>query len=198
MNFVPTERMHNPMLSARTFLRFETRPVTLGAIVEATDYAPLSDTIRLLERWRGAGLIQQVKKPERYIMENKARDLRDPPVVGERLRGVKARSARQRLWSAIRVMKSFDLIEICFAASVQKPIGRDLLNQLTRAGYLTRTDKEGDDQPSWRLVRPSGPHHPIAEYQGRKIVALIDGLTHERFPLPQRQKNLAAEINHVS
>ncbi|WP_370176283.1 hypothetical protein [Sphingobium abikonense] len=198
-----TARMRNPELATWTILRFAQAPISLVDIVLANDGsgAPRRDltaTIHMLDRWRGAGLIERIDKPESYIMHAQARTFRDPPVAGEAAREPKPRSARQRLWSAVRVMRKFDLVEICFAASVTSKIARRFLNELTRAGYLIRMDRLGDDHPRWRLVRPSGPNHPYLEYRGRTIVALIDRNSGERFPLLPTQNFLARRLNHVS
>jgi hypothetical protein len=202
MSTTPTARMRNPELATWTILRFAKAPVRLADIILANDagVAPvnLADTIHLLDRWRGAGLIDRIEKPESYIMHAEARNFRDPPAVGETARAPKPRSTRQRIWSAVRVMKRFDLVEICFAASVKRPAARRVLNELTRAGYLVRTDKSDDDQPRWRLIRPSGPRHPDVEYCGRTTVALVDRNSGERFALTPTQKILAAGVKHVS
>jgi hypothetical protein len=204
MNTAPTARMRDPALATWTALRFAQQPLRLADIIFANDdtahraRVSIAETRLLLDRWRGAGLIERIDKPESYIMQAKARDFRDPPAVGETARKPKPRSTRQRIWSAVRVMKSFDLVEICFAATVEKRAARRILNQLTRAGFLSRTDRAGDDQPRWRLARPSGPHHPGVEYEGRTVVALVDRNSGRRFPLSPTQKILAAEIHHVS
>lgn len=199
----PTARMLDPERATWTHLRFAQAPVRLADLVLANDDAgaarpALADTIRLLDRWRGAGLIDRIEKPESYIMHAQARTFRDPPAVGETARAPKPRSTRQRIWSAVRVMKRFDLVEICIAASVEKRTARRFLNQLTRAGYLCRTDRHGDDQPRWRLSRPSGPTHPGVEYAGRTVVALIDRHSGQRFALSPTQNFLAGDFNHVS
>lgn len=204
MTFVAAARMRDPALAAWTVLRFAQKPVSLADILFANDDVAqgarptLADTIHLLDRWRGAGLIQRIEKPECYIMQAEARAFRDPPAVGETAREPKPRSTRQRIWSAVRVMRSFDLVEICFAATVEARAARRILNELTRAGFLTRTDRAGDDHPRWRLTRPSGPLHPRIEYAGRTMVAMVDRNSGARFPLAPSQKILAGEINHVS
>ena len=203
MSAAPTARMRDPELAAWTILRFAQAPVRLVDIIFANDSPDtrcpdLTATIHLLNRWRGAGLIERIDKPESYIMHAQARTFRDPPAVGETAREPKPRSTRQRIWSAVRVMKKFDLVEICFAASVNRSIARRILNELTRAGYLARTDRAGDDHPRWRLIRPSGPHHPRIEYEGRTVVALIDRNSGKRFPLSPTQNFLAGRLNHVS
>lgn len=204
MSFVSTPRMHDPVLATWTILRFAQDPVSIADIILANDDArdlpriPLADTLRLLDRWRGAGLIERTEKPEAYIMFAKARAFRDPPIVGAVPREPKARSTRQRIWSAIRVMKCFDLVEICFAASVDPAAARRILNELTRAGYLARTDRPGDEHPRWRISRRSGPLHPSVEYDGRTVVALIDRNSGARFTLSPTQKILTGGFNHVS
>ncbi|SCW56051.1 hypothetical protein SAMN02927924_01356 [Sphingobium faniae] len=200
MNFVTVTRMHNPKLAAWTLLRFAQAPLSIADIVCSDGPTlPLGDILELLNRWRGAGLIERIDKPESYIMHQKAKAFRNPPTVGAVPREPKPRSTRQRIWSAIRVMRSFDLVELCMAASVDRRPARNFLNQLTRAGYLVRTDRGDGEQPHWRLGRPSGSKHPSVEYDRRRtVVALIDRNSGERFPLSPTQKFLAAEIHHVS
>lgn len=202
MNFVTAPRLRDPERAAWTALRFAMEPVRLADIILANDGAndvpppSVADTLILLDRWRGAGLIERSGKPETYMMHQKARAFRDPPTVGAVATEPKQRSTRQRIWSAVRVMKSFDLVEICFAATVETRAARRVLNQLTRAGYLTRTERAGDDHPRWRVIRPSGPHHPRVEYDGRTVVALVDRNNGQRFPLLPTQNFLAGRINH--
>jgi len=202
MTFTATARMRDPALATWTILRFANAPIRLADIVLANDRADpcanVSETLLLLNRWRGAGLIERIEKPESYIMHAQARTFRDPPAVGETAREPKPRSTRQRIWSAVRVMRNFDLVEICFAATVEARAARRVLNQLTRAGFLVRIDRQGDDHPRWRLCRPSGPHHPRVEYAGRTVVALVDRKSGQRFALAQSQKILSAVIHHVS
>lgn len=204
MTFVAAERMRDPALVAWTVLRFAQAPVRIADILFANDDVAqnarptLADTIHLLDRWRGAGLIQRIEKPESYIMQAEARALRDPPAVGETAREPQPRSTRQRIWSAVRVMKSFDLVEICFAATTDARAARRILNELTRAGFLTRIDRGGDEMPRWRLTRRSGPLHPSIEYAGRTVIAMVDRNSGQRFPLAPTQKILTARIHHVS
>jgi len=203
MNFVSAPRMRDPERAAWTLLRFARRPMSLADIVLG-DGLPentgiqVSDAVALLDRWRGAGLVELTDNRGFYIMLKEAKALRDPPAVPAPARQPAARSTRQRIWSAIRVMRAFDLVEVCFAATVEKAAARRVLNQLTRAGYLIRTDQPGDDHPRWRLGRACGPKHPSIEYAGRTVIALIDRNSGARFPLSPTQKILAPEIHHVS
>ncbi|WP_289145051.1 hypothetical protein [uncultured Sphingobium sp.] len=201
MNFTTAPRMRDPALSAWTVLRFAKAPIRLSEIIFANDSdanprPTLADTIILLDRWRGAGLIAWGDKPETYTMLQEAKALRDPPALAAPSREPTPRSTRQRIWSAIRVMKSFDLVELCFTATVERGAASRVLNQLTRAGYLIRTERRGDDHPRWRVVRRSGPNHPRVEYAGRTVVALIDRNSGQRFPLSPIQNFLAREVNH--
>lgn len=201
MNFAAAPRMSDPALSAWTVLRFAQAPVRLSDIILANDRdanarPALADTIILLDRWRGAGLIARGEKPETYTMLEEAKALRDPPTLPAPTRQPKPRSTRQRIWSAIRVMKSFDLVELCFTATVERSAASRVLNQLTRAGYLTRTDRRGDDHPRWRVSRRSGPNHPRVEYAGRTVVALVDRNSGQRFPLSPVSFFLTREVNH--
>lgn len=188
MNFVAAPRMRDPELAAWTALRFAPRPLSVADIVLGNGPARcpslnLHETLALLDRWHGAGLVEQSADRRLYTMAQRAKALRDPPAVPVPPREPAARSTRQRIWSAIRVMRSFDLVEVCFAATVEKAAARRVLNQLTRAGYLVRTDRPGDDQPRWRLGRACGPKHPSVECAGRTVVALIDRNSGARFAL---------------
>lgn len=201
MTFTTTARMRNPVLAAWTILRFAQAPVRLSDIIFANDRdtAPrpsVAATIHLLDSWHQAGLIARGEKLETYTMLEQAKALRDPPALDAPTREPKPRSTRQRIWSAIRVMKSFDLVELCFTATVERSAASRVLNQLTRAGYLARTDRRGDDHPRWRVTRRSGPNHPRVEYAGRTVVALVDRNSGQRFPLSPTQNFLACEVNH--
>ncbi len=194
------ERLRDPKIAAWDAVRFARAPLTLADIIfeqrRTAEPTPLSATILLLDSWRGAGLIERTDKPETYTMFEEAKALRQPPALDAPTRQPKPRSTRQRIWSAIRVMKSFDLVELCFTATVERSAASRVLNQLTRAGYLTRTDRPGDDHPRWRVTRRSGPNHPRVEYAGRTVVALVDRNSGQRFPLSPTQNFLAREVNH--
>jgi hypothetical protein len=188
IGFVPSERMRNPETAAWIALRFARAPVSLPELARAAGDA--AAVFRALDRWRAHGLVDQVQpKPETYLMAEHAKSRRDPPPQPRRLRSVKMRSARQRMWSAARVLKAFDIVQICMAASVGRNTAQAYLSVLKRAGFLERVPTHRHEKTRWKLVRPTGPLHPtIRREQGRP--AVVDRNTGERF-------FLNAEVNHV-
>ncbi|WP_336973451.1 hypothetical protein [Sphingobium aromaticiconvertens] len=203
MSFVLAPRMRDPVQAAWTLLRFAGRPMTVSDIIFDDAFpqrfagGELGMIIQALNGWRGAGLIDGPKKPETFIMRQEAKALRNPP-AGSGGRQPAKRSGRQRIWTAMRVLKSFDLVHLCITAEVERKFARHVLGQLTRAGYLASDPVPKGDQPRWRVVRRTGPHHPSIEYTRGRPTALRDRLTGERFDLAFTTAFfLKSEVNYV-
>jgi hypothetical protein len=192
--------MRDPAQAAWTLLRFAPRPLTASQIIFDAIFplenVRLSTVFSALDQWRDCGLITTAPtKPETFTMQEAAKKLRKPPQGSG---GTAAAPARQRIWLAIKVLRRFDLIQLWSAADVNPRYAREVLNQLTRAGYLAQEAVGDGDPPRWRVIRPTGPHHPTIEYVRRRPVALRDRVTGERFDLATTIPFfLTSDINHV-
>lgn len=78
----------------------------------------------------------------------------------------KAPSQRQRIWSAIRVLKTFDIATLTMASQTSYGTATMYVSCLTRAGYLRHTTRAVPSrgiQAAYRLVRPSGRQSPVVD-----------------------------------
>lgn len=146
-----------------------------------------------LARWRAAGLVIQIQgRPNRFIMS----DTIDPktPMPAVTIAGrarFKPRTARARMWSAIRVLRSFDLPQLLMSAACSRRSGEDFINCLVRAGYLRTTSIGNPTRGTWTtycLARNSGPVAPIVRHRARtdgpgRIRLVVDGNTGAEFDI---------------
>lgn len=118
----------------------------------------------LLFRWADAGFVDVFDgKPPQYAMKEGCRTMSTPPLLPAPTRRspFPHRTQRQRLWSAMRVLRQFDLVTLAIAAEVRQSTARDMISVLTRAGFLRRTEtgwstaatrRWGPIAPSWTPV----------------------------------------------
>ena len=82
----------------------------------------------------------------------------------------RVKTARQRAWNAMRVLKEFTLLDLEMSAEIAPDNIRKYVNALHRAGYLRqrRPKQNGKDGGSviWRLVNHTGPLAPILRSDG--------------------------------
>jgi len=207
--FVGTEICATAEGRAWVELRFSLRPldlseIALGAATPGERRGSLNAVLRALDHWTAAGLIHRMKTgKEQYLMTDDARKLRQPPAAATRPIRKEVRSGRARMWTAIRVLKSFDLVELCSAAECARNSAAAYMRMLERGGYVTRISARGE-LPRWRLIRHSGPKNPgvVRDPLNRNhIVALVDRNTGERHPLANRHGQpsffLDKGIHHV-
>lgn len=117
-----------------------------------------------LTRWHRAGFIHRIEgRPLRFAMSDHVANDPEPPSVSIQGRATpRKRSGRARIWSAMRVLKTFDVPQLRIAASCTRRSVEDYINCLARAGYVRVVDR-GDRAGSWavyRLVRNTGPKAP--------------------------------------
>lgn len=192
---------------AWTDLRFSMVPLSLAEIVlrairKDDPKGSLKLLLDALDRWTAAGFIHlHTGTGEKFLMSESARQLRKPPEKGHRIRR-ETRSGRARMWSAIRVLKSFDLVELCNAAECHPNTAARYMRMLERAGYVRRVSARGE-MGRWRLVRHTGPKNPgeVRDPLNRNcVVALVDRNTGIRHPVVNRHGQsslfLAPGVNH--
>ena len=162
----------SPRFRLWNHLRRDRRPRSLGEIYAAVAIEP-EHMFSLLDDWSGRGLLLTQVNPVRFLMTEAARAQGLPPRANN---NVPKFSGRQRLWAAMRVLKTFDLQTICMASETSHKGAVEFLRALGRTGYVT-----ADAAPVlcmvWRFVRYTGPKHPIVRYRkdgSRSIVEVED------------------------
>ena len=137
------------------------RPFTASDILRLTGVG-IGEATRLLFGWEGRGLIHRLPNTTSFIMPERHRIAIDPPHTksGPR-RSTGRRSQRQRLWSAIRVLRTFDLPTLSMAAGTKDATTRAFVNQLEQARYVSRRGMTLLDRPLYGLICDSGPRHPV-------------------------------------
>jgi hypothetical protein len=184
------------------------RPATFEEILAASGAADRPLYCRL-RRWVEQGFVEQLPAlPRRYSLSPAAPDQPVPPIVNEvgevKLR---PRSQRARMWTTMRVLKTFDVPMLIMTAEVTRRAVDDYLNQLSRAGYVRfngrRFKKSGPgrldcvrDWGTYTLLRNTGPRHPtISAFKGKsQPQRLTDHNTGAAVELALR---LAPESNHA-
>lgn len=132
-------------------LRFASAPLGLfdliiGAVRHCEDAFPTrGETLRhlhhLIERWVAARLLAVAGKPPLYTLERSCLNMASPPALPAPARPIPfpRRTQRQRLWTAMKVLRSFDLPTLLMAAQANRASTLDMLRVLTRAGWLRQT-----------------------------------------------------------
>lgn len=178
------------------FLRFERAPLELRDIWQNTGVG-ITELQRLLRLWISRGLLNSNRNMKGLIMAETARRYRNPPIVHSprpkgntkpSLRFVK--SGRRRAWTAMRIMKRFDIPMLIMTAEVNKASIGDYLRQLERAGYIERCEAAGQSEPQWRIVQDTGPKPPAMQrrrYGGQMMVELHDRNLDQTFTFPSGQ-----------
>lgn len=147
-----------------------------------------------LSRWVLAGLVTRIEgRPKRFVMNDTTDRSAEPPIVAiDGKAKPRPRTARDRMWSAIRVLKHFDLPTLMISAEANRRSAEDFINCLQRAGYLNLLHKGNSRRGDWSrygLVENTGPRTPkVTAAKGRRLV--IDGNTGDQRDISPGQTNL--------
>lgn len=159
-------RVADPRVQTWVELRFAQQPMTMGEIVLAVRDRASTATLGLIDQllvgWHRLGLVERTSRPVLWSMTSAAKGQSNPPEQLPRTvqHWTERRGPRSRMWTAMRVLKRFDLVQLKLAADVSEPVAKQFLSIMERAGYLTRTGS------CWREgTRPWGPKHPAIQYQ---------------------------------
>lgn len=78
------------------------------------------------------------------------------------LAGLRTKSAENDMWTAMRMTKTFDPVDIAALASTEPDLARGYCRVLSKIGYLrtTRTAIPGVRDAAYRLIRNTGPLGP--------------------------------------
>lgn len=84
-----------------------------------------------------------------------------------------AKDIRQRAWQAMRILKVFTAYDIQATAEVGRDNLKKYIQALAETGYLRKLKERQSGRSmghaKWRLVRDSGPKHPIARRDGSGV-----------------------------
>jgi hypothetical protein len=90
---------------------------------------------------------------------------------GQRRRRMAPDSARARVWKAMRIMRTFTRSDLMAVAEATRDNLDRYIPALERAEYLIRARDKLNGVPAghiiYRLVRDTGPSHPIPWVDGR-------------------------------
>lgn len=94
-----------------------------------------------LDRWVRAGLVTRIEgTPKRYAMnDDTPRTPKPPRVARDGRTSPRAHTARDALWRAMRVLRTFDLPQVRIAAGASHRATEDFINCLQRSGHLRCT-----------------------------------------------------------
>lgn len=118
-----------------------------------------------LKRWQRRGaIVRHPGKPLRFGLAPTIRSDTPPDGRSEEARTrMRQRSARQRIWTAMRVLKTFDAPTLRMAANATERGVATYLNQLQRGGYIRVVERGSSNTGRlsvYRLQRNSGPNCP--------------------------------------
>lgn len=108
------------------------------------EFARRGDAFRrfdqILSDWVSRGLVSITGYPFRYSMLKEFVPLRSPPAPPA-VKGpaFPKRTQRQRLWTAMKVLRAFDLPTLLMASNASRRSALDLIRALERGGWLRAT-----------------------------------------------------------
>ena len=166
-----SRRPRNPRQRLWRVLRHCHTPRDIGELFVAADIEP-ELFHSLIGLWSTRGLITQ-PAPMRFLMTDDARKRKRPPpaTTNGRKLSVPKFSGRQRMWSAIRVLKFFDMPQLVMTAGVTTRSAGDYVRQLTATGYLDPVPTAM--RTKFRLARNTGPKHPITRARVEDRTSII-------------------------
>lgn len=180
-------RLKEPAQALWSELRFAAEPIDeldllVAAVSHCEDARPTRGaTLKLLEtllcRWVAARfVVAEAGKPPRYSLERSCLPMASPPAIPAPTRKatpVIRRTQRQRLWTAMRVLRSFDLTTLVITAEATPTSARAMVDVLERGGWLTRT-AEGWSTAAARRWGPFVPTWSRGSEEGRPVIRITD------------------------
>lgn len=156
-------------------LRFAAGPLSLGELFDAAGIEP-ELFFSLIENWASRGHLLTLVNPMRFLMTDAARGRVNPPpaIPSKPKSSVPKYSGRQRLWAAMRVLKEFDMPTLCMAAEVGAKGAQEFLNGLGSLDYVKVVSNVPDRATRWKLIRNTGPKHPILRLRVNGLVSVYE------------------------
>lgn len=174
----PNPALQDPEQALWSELRFAPQPLDIFELVmgAARFFAdPLQIDLRPLHRWIAAGLVAVTGKPKRYSLERSASAMASPPPPPPtvRAKALPKPTQRQRLWTAMRVLGTFDLPTLLIAAEAPRNAALDIISILTRGGWLRATDTGWTTRGgrAWGPVAPTWTRYAIGS---KPIIRITD------------------------
>ena len=175
------------------------RPIRLIDLANQINAHPNAIQLRL-KRWERAGLVRKIEaRPCLYQMTAAADRKSGPPTIKMDGSPGLARGGNQRMWSAMRILKQFDIIALGMAASVTRRSCETYVNSLLRTGFLARVRRGNPRNGEWsiyRLTKPTGPIAPSVSHRkvdGRLEKAVVDHNDGTRYPIEPRSPRTTAD-----
>lgn len=157
-------------------LRSATGPQSIGDLMAS---CPGSyDTVHTaLKRWQDRGaVVRHAGKPIRFHVAEGADQLPPDGRSDTAKTNMRERSARQRIWAAMRVLKTFDQPTLRMTANATERAVATYLDQLQRARYVHMVERglrQTGRVSVYRLVRNTGPKCPTTSRPDGKLT-LVD------------------------
>jgi hypothetical protein len=204
--WAPNPALADPDQALWSELRFAAAPVDLftlliGAIRHCEGAHPKrGQTFRYLERtivrWVAAGMVAATGTPALYSLERTYLNMASPPAFPNTLRRnpFPKRTQHQRLWSAMRILKHFDLPTLTMTARANEQAARQMLGVLQRGGWLRRTATGWSTAAArpWGSVAPTISRIAAAEGAIIRITDHLDGTVIELPVRRQRSRDAAS------
>lgn len=152
--------------------------ITPPSIPELLAACPGSyDTVHTaLKRWQDRGaIIRCADKPLRFRLKDRSLDT--PPDGRSEMAktNIRERSARQRIWTAMRVLKTFDAPTLQMTTNASPRAVATFIDQLQRAKYVQMVERgfrQTGRTSVYRLARNTGPKCPTTTRPDGKMVIL--------------------------
>jgi len=151
------------------------KPLTVRELQELAGATVVGSTDSQVRKWAMSGLLKRLPgRPARYILTpgaaNRYEPLRKSPDL---VRQEVDKTARQKVWLAMRVLKTFDVPALLMTTGASKRSIQSLLNQLQRANYVSierRGNRLLGGWSTYRLRRDTGRLCPAVNHRGDRIV----------------------------
>lgn len=135
-------------------------PATFAELVAAAGAGSDRGVYCRLFRWQRSGFVVKTREvTKRFELTAEAAALVEPPKIGAALIPAPAKSARQRIWTAMRILKTFDVPMLVMTAEASRRACEDAIWLLCRADYV-RLEKHSGTWATYRLVKSTGPIVP--------------------------------------
>lgn len=186
-----SERISDPATQLWVELRFTAVPRSFFDLYSAArdrTGMDLHGALRLVDGWVEGGFVERLGQPHVYRATEAGLRRRDPPPMPERIsqrpRAIVPGSARARMWTAMRILRRFDLVQLVMAARVARTAARDFVRLMSLAGYLER---HGDYWQARAAAAPLPPFPPSITrlgLPGGAMLRVTDRLTGETRMVP--------------
>lgn len=138
-------------------LNTATEPMTVRGLHIATGARPQS-VLMCLRRWEQAALVTaSQEQPRRFAMNDTSPT---PPAVGPNGRVNRRPLTRQKIWTALRILKTFDIPTLVMTSGEKHGTINWYVHALRRAGYIQTSSKSGGFY-TYTLIKRSGRKAPM-------------------------------------